>query len=87
MSACYAGKAHSKSDPWGSQHFFGINISFCDRGGIHLDLSGCICISVMTQKIEDSVGRVTNLYERQVSFSSLWRHGSTGLSSRLKITL
>ena len=75
------------SDPWGSQHFAGINISFCGGMGIHLEPSEYICIFVMAQKWEDSVGRVTNLYERQVSFSSLWRHGSTGLSSRLKITL
>lgn len=75
------------SDPWGSQHFIGINISFCDGRGTHLDLSEYICISVMAQKWEDCVGRVTNLYERQVSLSSLWHQGSTGLSSRLKITL
>ncbi len=87
MNACFAGKAHSKTDPWDSQHFTGINISFCDGRGIHLDLSEYICISVMAQKWEDSVGRVSYLYVRQVSFSCLWHHGSTGLFSRLKITL
>lgn len=80
MNACSAGKALSKSDPWGCHHF-------CDGRGINLDLSGHICISVMAQKWEDSVGRVANFYERQVSFSSLWHHESAGLSSRFKITL
>lgn len=80
VKACCAGKALSTSDPWGSHHY-------SNGRGFNLDLSEPICISEMTQEWVNSVGSISNLYERQVSFPSLWHCESAGLSQRFRVAL